>query len=297
MRESPRRSGLQTAIERLSGDERMKVTRDTATAREAQCRLKALSDPKRAEASLWFFKTGPGEYGEGDRFLGVAAAPLRKLAREFQEMPLEEVLKLLHSPWHEGRSLALLIMGRAYARGDETARAALYGAYLANTGRINGWDLVDCSAEHVVGAHLERRSRAPLRKLARSNSLWERRIAILATFRFIKKGEFDETLRIARLLLRDEEDLIHKAVGWMLREVGKRGGQAEEEAFLREHCRTMPRTMLRYAIERFPEPLRKAYLKGELPSLRRRKRLLQLESPSLGPGSSGPSGTLGHRVR
>ena len=232
-------------------------------AQEALARLKECSDPERAKASLWFFKTGPGEYGEGDRFLGVAATPLRKLAREFQGMPLPQVLKLLENPWHEARSLALLILGSAYARGDEQARQAIYDAYLANTHRVNGWDLVDCSAEHVVGAHLETRSRAPLRKLARSKSLWERRIAIIATFRYIKKGEFGETVRIAEILLCDQEDLIHTAVGWMLWEVGKRGGMAQEEAFLRKHCKTMPRTMLRYAIERFPEPLRKAYLKGQ----------------------------------
>lgn len=224
------------------------------------------ADPERAKAALWFFKTGPGEYGEGDRFLGVSAAPLRRLSREFQEMPLSEILKLLRSPWHEARSLALLVMGRAYALGDGEKRLAVYEAYLANTRRVNGWDLVDCSAEHVVGAHLEAHSRAPLRKLARSESLWERRIAIVATFRYIKKGEFGETLRIAGILVNDRHDLIHKAVGWMLREVGKRGGQGEEEAFLRAHCRTMPRTMLRYAIERFPEPLRRAYLAGEPPA-------------------------------
>lgn len=226
--------------------------------------LKALADEERAKTSLWFFKTGPGEYGEGGRFLGVAAAPLRKLAREFQEMPLGEIVKLLHSPWHEARSLALLIMVRAYGRGDDEKRRALYDAYLANTHCINNWDLVDCSAEHVVGAYLETRSRSPLKKLARSKSLWERRIAMIATFRYIKKGEFEETLRITELLVNDDHDLIHKAVGWMLREVGKRGGQLEEEAFLKKHCRTMPRTMLRYAIERFPEPLRKKYLEGRV---------------------------------
>lgn len=222
--------------------------------------LKTFADKERAKSSLWFFKTGPGEYGEGDRFLGVSAAPLRKLAKEFREMPLDETIKLLHNPWHEARSLALLIMGLAYAKGDEETRKNIYEAYLGNTAYINNWDLVDCSAEHVVGAHLESRSRAPLYKLTRSKSLWERRIAIIATFRFIKKGEFGETLKIAEMLVNDQHDLIHKAVGWMLREVGKRGGQREEEEFLKKHCRTMPRTMLRYAIERFPEPLRKRYM-------------------------------------
>lgn len=245
----------------------MKKSLEAVKGHTAAAGMKALNtftDKKRAKTSLWFFKTGPGEYGEGDRFLGVAAAPLRKLAREFEEMPLEEIVKLLHSPWHEARGLALLIMVRAYGRGDDEKRRALYEAYLANTYHINNWDLVDCSAEHVVGTHLESRSRSPLKKLARSKSLWERRIAMIATFRYIKNGKFEETLRIAELLVNDDHDLIHKAVGWMLREVGKRGGQAVEEQFLRKHCRTMPRTMLRYAIERFPEPIRKKYMEGRV---------------------------------
>lgn len=240
--------------------------KEMKTAGEALRALRACGSVKRAEASAWFFKTEPGEYGEGDRFLGVCAPDLRRTAKEFQDLPLVETSKLLGSPWHEARALALLVWVKIYERGDEATRRAIYEGYLANTRCINGWDLVDCSAEHVVGAHLESRSRAPLRKLARSKSLWERRIAILSTFRYIKHGEFDETLRIAKLLLHDREDLIHKAVGWMLREVGKRGGLAEEEAFLKKHCRTMPRTMLRYAIERFPEALRRAYMKGEPPS-------------------------------
>jgi len=226
--------------------------------------LNTFADTERAKSSLWFFKTGPGQYGEGDRFLGVAATPVRKLAKEFRDMPLDETVKLLHNPWHEARSLALLIMCLAYAKGTDETRKNLYEAYLGNTRYINNWDLVDCSAEHVVGAHLESRSRMPLKKLARSKSLWERRIAIIATFRYIKKGEFGETLQIAKILLNDDHDLIHKAVGWMLREVGKRGGQKEEEKFLQKHLKTMPRTMLRYAIERFPEALRKRYLEGRV---------------------------------
>ena len=239
-------------------------TEESETARGALEALKARSSAKRAETSAWFFKTGPGEYGEGDRFLGVCAPDLRRLAREFEGLPLAETLKLLGSPWHEARCLALLVWVRAYAKGGASERRAIYQAYLANTDRINNWDLVDCSAEHIVGAHLEERSRSPLTKLARSRSLWERRIAIIATFRYVKRGEHGETLHIAEILIGDSEDLIHKAVGWMLREVGKRGGLAEEEAFLRKHCRTMPRTMLRYAIERFDEPLRRAFLRGDV---------------------------------
>ena len=231
----------------------------TPTAASLVTRLREAGGPERAEASLWFFKTGPGESGEGDRFLGVAAQPLRQLAREARDLPLSEVLKLLNSPWHEARSLGLLILVHAYGRGDENRRQEIYDLYLGHTDRINGWDLVDCSAPHIVGAHLEKRSRAPLRKLARSKSLWERRIAILATLRFIRNGESEPTLEISEKLLCDSEDLIHKAVGWMLREVGKRD-QAALEAFLREHGSAMPRTALRYAIERFSEPLRKSYL-------------------------------------
>jgi 3-methyladenine DNA glycosylase AlkD len=236
----------------------------TSTAASLLARLKAEADPERAKAALWFFKTGPGEYGEGDRFLGVAATPLRRLAREGRGLPIPQCLKLLESPWHEARCLGLLILCDTYARADEALRQEIYDLYLAHTHRINGWDLVDCSAPHIVGAHLARRSRSPLKRLARSQSLWERRIAILATLRFIRGGEIEPTFTIARALLRDREDLIHKAVGWMLREAGKRDRLALE-AFLREHGPSMPRTALRYAIERFPESLRKTYLKETRP--------------------------------
>jgi 3-methyladenine DNA glycosylase AlkD len=223
-------------------------------------RLREAANPADAEGALRFFKTAPGEYGYGDKFLGVRAPALRKLARECDELSLDDLATLLDSEWHEERSLALLSMSRRYAKkADE--RDVLYALYLAKLHRINNWDLVDVSAEHVVGAHLRDRSRAPLTKLARSKVLWERRIAILATFHYIRRGEYDETLRIAKLLLHDPHDLIHKAVGWMLREVGQRDQEAEE-TFLREHAHEMPRTMLRYAIERFPEPLRQRYLQG-----------------------------------
>jgi len=220
--------------------------------------LPAASDPAQAAVSLKYFKTAPGQYGHGDQFLGVRAPVLRKLARDCDTLTLDELRTLLDSEWHEERSLALLSMSRRYARNEEE-RDALYALYFEKMPRINNWDLVDVSAEHVVGAHLRDRSRAPLTKLAKSKSLWERRIAILATFHFIRRDEFDETLRIAKLLLHDKEDLIHKAVGWMLREVGGRDREAEE-AFLREHAQEMPRTMLRYAIKKFPEPLRRHYM-------------------------------------
>jgi len=230
---------------------------------ELQKRLKALGDPRVAEASRRFFKTGPGEYGEGDRFRGIRVPVLRSLAKEFQAVTVPDAGRLLGSAFHEDRLLALLILVRLYTRGDETLREEIYRLYLKNARCINNWDLVDSSAEHIVGAFLWDRSRAPLGRLARSSDLWERRIAVMATFHFIKRGEFGETLAVARMLLSDREDLIHKAVGWMLREVGKRDPEAEEE-FLKEHHKRMPRVMLRYAIERFPEEKRRRYLKGEV---------------------------------
>ena len=226
---------------------------------EIRERLRGVATAERAAGAQRFFKTGPGEYGEGDRFLGVTVPDLRRVTREFEDLPLREVRKLLTSEWHEERALALLILVRQYERGDQQARDAIYDAYLRSTRHVNNWDLVDCSAAPIVGAQLSSKSRAPLRQLAKSSSLWERRIAIIATFHFIRRGEFDETLRIAEMLLTDRHDLIHKAVGWMLREVGSRD-RAALEGFLDRHAATMPRTMLRYAIEKFPLPLRKRYM-------------------------------------
>jgi 3-methyladenine DNA glycosylase AlkD len=234
------------------------------TAREAEARLHALADEKVAVGMRRFFRTGPGQYGEGDRFLGVKVPPLRKLAREFGRLPLDEAEELLGSVFHEARLLALLILVRRFEKGDEPSRQAIYDLYLANTARVNNWDLVDASAPAIVGGFLAGRDRGPLVRLAGSASLWERRIAVVATQHFIRRDDFADTLRLAGLLLEDREDLIHKAVGWMLREVGKRD-QAVLEGFLGEHCRWMPRTMLRYAIERLPETRRRQYLRGEAP--------------------------------
>jgi 3-methyladenine DNA glycosylase AlkD len=211
-----------------------------------------------------FFKTGPGEYGEGDRFLGVRVPAVRAVVRQhWKQLMLADVLALLRTGMHEERLAALLILNEKYRRGVEAQRAEIYQAYLDHTALVNNWDLVDSSAEHIVGAHLSGRSRRPLRVLAKSKSLWQRRIAIIATFRFIKQGEFDPTLAIAEMLVGDREDLIHKAVGWMLREVGKRA-RSVEEGFLKKHVQHMPRTMLRYAIEKFPQGLRQRYLRGEV---------------------------------
>jgi 3-methyladenine DNA glycosylase AlkD len=231
---------------------------------EIQKQLAALGNPRDAEFLQRYFKTGPGQYGAGDKFRGIRVPVLRKLSLARRGLPLDSALRLLQSPFHEDRLLALLILVLRYAKADRAAQLAIYRAYLANTHQINNWDLVDSSAEHIVGAYLWERDREPLEQLARSVSLWERRIAVLSTFHYIKRGSFDSTLHIAQLLLTDREDLIHKAVGWMLREVGKRD-QAREEAFLTTHHKTMPRTMLRYAIERFPAEKRLGYLKGCLP--------------------------------
>jgi len=221
--------------------------------------LKALGSEAAAEHAQRFFKTGPGQYGEGDLFLGIKVPVLRKLAKEHRDIALDDAVELLQSPLHEVRLLALLIMVlQARQNGG-----AVYRAYLANTHRINNWDLVDVSAEHIVGAHLFENARKPLYRLAKSKSLWERRIAIIATFYFIRRNQFNDTLAIADLLLNDKEDLMHKAVGWMLREVGKRDLNVEED-FLLPHYHKMPRTMLRYAIEKFPEPKRLDYLHGRL---------------------------------
>ena len=233
------------------------------TTKEIQKELDCLGDKKKAAILQRFFKTGKGEYAEGDLFRGITVPVLRTLARRYKDISLSEIEELLHSPFHEDRLLALLILVQAYSKDDAPMRSEIYALYLRNTTFINNWDLVDVSAEHIVGGFLMDRDKEPLTRLALSTMLWERRIAIMATFHFIKMGKFDETFRVARLLLSDKEDLLHKAVGWMLREVGKRDFNAEED-FLRKHYRQMPRTMLRYAIEKFPEPVRQAYLKGKV---------------------------------
>ncbi len=223
--------------------------------------LAALADPERARNLQWFFKTGPGEYGEGDKFHGIKVPEVRKVAKRFVGIEVGEASSLLKSPLHEERLAALLILVAKFAKGDEDEKKLIYDLYLANTQYVNNWDLVDLSAYKIVGPYLINRSREPLHRLAASHSLWERRIAVLSTFHFIKNNDYSESLEIAGKLLSDPEDLIHKACGWMLREVGKRDMETEE-SFLRKHYTEMPRTMLRYAIEKFPEARRQAYLKG-----------------------------------
>ena len=225
--------------------------------------LRALGDPAAAEHAQRFFKTGPGEYGDGDRFLGIRVPVLRQQARQFGALKLIDLEKLLSSPWHEERLCALFILVDQYSRGSEEDKSAIYSLYLANTQFINNWDLVDSSAHKIVGHYLEQRDRSELYRLVLSRSLWERRISMIASYHFIRKNDFDDSFRLAEQLLCDQEDLIHKAVGWMLREIGKRD-QTAEEAFLEKHYRVMPRTMLRYAIEKFESERRQAFLKGKV---------------------------------
>jgi 3-methyladenine DNA glycosylase AlkD len=231
------------------------------TARDIRRSFRRLGNRRQAALLQKFFKTGPGEYGEGDVFLGIKVPVIREFAKSHEDLSLRETVNLLKSSVHEERLLALLLLVARFRKGGDGERKRVYEIYLKNTKFISNWDLVDLTAPHIVGGFLESRSRRPLQGLARSDSLWERRIAVVATALFIRNGDFGDTLRIARVLLSDEEDLIHKAVGWMLREVGKKD-MSVEKAFLKTCYKRMPRTMLRYAIERFPEPLRQKYLKG-----------------------------------
>jgi len=215
-----------------------------------------------------FFKTGPGEYGEGDVFIGIKVPTLRKISKGFYHLTLDELNELLNSSIHEERLTALFILVRQFEKGDSKQREKIFKFYTKNTKKINNWDLVDLSAPIIVGEYLTclpagrfDKDHDLLFKLAASKNLWERRIAIMATFQFIKSKRFDTTFKIAEMLLEDKHDLIHKAVGWMLREIGKRDLAAEEN-FLLKFYKRMPRTMLRYAIEKFPEKKRLAYLKG-----------------------------------
>ena len=255
---------------RTSGRHRAFSDPAFSNAQEIQARLRELSTPESAALATRYFKTGPGQYGEGDRFLGIRAADLRRLARAYHPCEWNDLATLIRSPVHEDRALALLLLVKHVETGSLDDHARAFELYLAHTAFVNNWDLVDISAKELVGAYLARTTapgeRSLLDRLAQSDSLWERRIAIVATHFFIRQDQFDDTLRIAGLLLKDRHDLIHKAVGWMLREVGKRD-QDVLEWFLRRHLDALPRTTLRYAIERFPKPLRRAYLTGDLEDL------------------------------
>lgn len=223
----------------------------TPTAALARRALRQFASPERAALVARFFKTGKGEYGEGDVFIGPTVPECRLVAKEFRELPLAEIDKLVTSRVHEERLTGLFILVAQFRRAkDEGAREKVFRLYRKRLPFVNNWDLVDATAPEIVGGWLSDKPREWLDELAKSKSLWNRRVAMVATFYFIRRGESEDAIRIAGLLVNDRHDLIHKAVGWMLREVGKRASVPALEKFLRKHAATMPRTMLRYAIER-----------------------------------------------
>jgi 3-methyladenine DNA glycosylase AlkD len=221
--------------------------------------LAEISDPEHALKLQSFFKTGKGEYGEGDVFIGVRVPSQRRIAKEYKDIPLSEVIKLLKSDIHEHRLTALFILIHQFNKGNIEAKKKIVDLYLENTAYVNNWDLVDSSAHKILGAWLDDKSRDLLYKMAESESLWERRIAIISTFAFIKNNDLKDAVSLAKILINDEHDLIHKASGWVLREVGKRNQSVLEE-FLSEYYKSMPRTMLRYAIERLPKERKRFYM-------------------------------------
>lgn len=223
-------------------------------------RLAKLGSPEKAVASQRFFKVADGQYGAGDVFIGVTVPEIRKTIVAYRSLPLSSAEILLQSPIHEERLAALLILVWQFTTGDVRVRKQIYDFYLTHTKWVNNWDLVDSSAEYIVGPWLQDKDKQVLVTLAHSPLIWERRIAMLATFHYIKQGQADVALEIISLLLDDDQDLIQKATGWMLREIGKRCDEAIERAFLDEHYRTMPRTTLRYAVERFPVEVRAFYM-------------------------------------
>ncbi len=225
-------------------------------------KIRALAAPAKAASSQRFFKTGPGRYGEGDQFLGLTVPEIRALVPQSDDLSEADVLTLLHSEWHEERLMALLIWVRRFvkAKKDELLRERIVDLYLANTKWINNWDLVDTSAPQILGAWLLKRDRSVLQTLAKSKSLWEQRISVLATQAFIRAAEFDNTVQLCEGFLDHPHDLMHKACGWMLREAGKR----DEEvllSFLDQHAAQMPRTILRYAIEKLSPEVRQGYMR------------------------------------
>lgn len=238
------------------------TTLKVSRAKDIQAELRSLGSPTIAAHARRFFKTGNGEYGEGDRFLGVRVPVVRKLVKKHREAQPKVVLDLLRSAYHEERLFAVLSLVDRFERGTQAPRD-VYNTYMDNLQCVNNWDLVDCSAHKIAGRYLQGRSRRPLYRLAKSQDLWKRRVAIISTAHFIRQRDIEDTLAISDILLNDEHDLIHKAVGWMLREVGNRDRKTEE-VFLRTRYRQMPRTMLRYAIEKFPDNRRKQYLAGKI---------------------------------
>jgi 3-methyladenine DNA glycosylase AlkD len=230
---------------------------------ELRIKIKSLGSVEVAKTMQWFFKTGKGEYGEGDVFVGLKVPVQRKLAREFQDLSLNDLKVLLGSPVHEERLISLLILVDKFEKADDKEREKYFSFYMKNRKSVNNWDLVDLSAPKIAGKYLLNRDKSILLKLAASKNLWERRISIISTYEFIRNEKYDTTFKISSTLLNDKHDLIHKAVGWMLREIGKKNLSAEEK-FLKNNYKVMPRTMLRYAIEKFPEAKRKKYLLGKI---------------------------------
>jgi 3-methyladenine DNA glycosylase AlkD len=230
--------------------------------KQVQNELRLYSSPKKAESSIRFFKTGKGQYGEGDKFIGVTVPEIRLVVKKYwKNLSIQETLDLLHSAFHEERLCAVIILGEKFKKGTSELKDEIYRLYLKNSSYINNWDLVDSSAHIIVGPYLEERNKEVLEKLAKSELLWDRRIAMLATFHYIRKGENSTAFKIAKLLLNDKEDLMHKAVGWMLREISKKSGDNIVIDFLKANYKQLPRTTLRYAIERMPN--KDKYLIGD----------------------------------
>lgn len=244
-------------MDKMIEENMIEISNYSLTCKDIIKELSKLGSKKEAENLSKFYKMGKGEYAEHDKLRGIKVPILRKLVSTFSKVSLEEVTKLLQSEYHEDRMLALFLMIDKFNKGQQES---VYRSYMTNRAYINNWDLVDFSAPYIVGAYLYQRDRSPLYELAKSSLLWDRRISIVSTFYFIRKNDFSDTLQIIKMLLHDKEDLIHKAMGWMLREIGKRDIKIEEK-FLLENISLLPRTTLRYAIERFSEEKRKFFLR------------------------------------
>ena len=228
--------------------------------------LVAMRNPEKEKILLYFFKTGKGQYGEGDQFLGITVPQIRSLVKKYKDISIHEIETLIHNQFHECRMLALLLLVESYPKAkSESEQKQIYEFYIRQVDYINNWDLVDLTAPHIVGAYLWGKDREDLFNFAQTPHLWLQRIAVIATYYFIRKHDFQTTFDVSTLLLQHPHDLIHKAVGWMLREAGKRDFEAEYQYLLEnKRYQSMPRTMLRYAIEKFPESLRQDFLKGRV---------------------------------
>ncbi|OYQ40836.1 hypothetical protein CHU94_06790 [Rhodoferax sp. TH121] len=234
----------------------------SAEARAAEAALFALADASKAETAARYFQSGPGQYGEGDQFLGIRVPVIRETARQFNTLTLDDCAALLQSPYNEVRVLALDILVRRFTKGKADVQTAVYDCFMAHRNRVNNWNLVDGAAPYISGPYLLERDRSVIWELAKSPVLWDRRIAVLSTFAFIRASDFDDALKLYAQLLTDSHDLMHKACGWMLRELGKRD-EAKLLGFLGTHYTALPRTTLRYAIERFTTSQRSAFLQGD----------------------------------